>query len=79
MSEQETKPARILKVGDLRNMIEGVPNDRDVIIEIANVEEGTDLAQGGFVSADLETRCDGTERLYIFGDAEVNDGDPSED
>jgi hypothetical protein len=54
-------------VGDLRKALAGCQNNMPVSLEIADLEEGTDLAQAFLRNASVETRCDDVERLYLWG------------
>jgi hypothetical protein len=63
---------KAMTVGDLRQAIEGVPDDTPVCIEAwaaDEVGEG-DVLQVALQSCKLEARCDEVEVLYLEGDAE---------
>lgn len=57
-------------VGDLRKIIAGCPDDLVVSLEIAEPEDGTDLAQAFLRGMSVEARCDEIDRLYLWGSYE---------
>ncbi len=59
-----------LTVGDLRKALEGVPDDLEVVLEIATAEEELDLAQADLRTASVEERCDDKPCLYLWGSQE---------
>ena len=68
-----------LRVGHLRAAIKDLPDDMPVALEIdqSSLEDGDkcDLAQGELKIAGVETRCDDVERLYLWADGNVVEGD----
>jgi hypothetical protein len=66
--------AVMMTVKDLRNAIRDLPDEMPVVLEIARDEtagEWDDLVQSNLNRADVESRCDETDRLYLYGDAEA--------
>jgi hypothetical protein len=61
---------KTLTVGDLRKALAGVPDDMPVSLEIADLEEGADLAQAFLRGISVESRCDEVERAYLSGSYE---------
>jgi hypothetical protein len=66
---------KFLTVGDLRKKLEGLDDAMPVAIEVDCGEfDPSDLAQGELLAADVETRCDDVERLYLWADQSVVEG-----
>ena len=59
-----------LTVGDLRKALAGLPDDMPVSLEVSEPEDGTDIAQAFLRMANVETRCDEVDRLYLWGSIE---------
>ena len=64
---ERNRPQDTLTVGAIRRVIADVPDETPVCIEIAEPEDGTDLAQATLREAGIEARCDEKDVLYLWG------------
>lgn len=58
-----------MTVGELRVILAELPDDMPVEMEIQNDDAKDELTQCDLRSADVESRCDEIDRLYLWGDA----------
>jgi hypothetical protein len=66
-----------MNVKELRELIAHFPDDLPVVVEVT-FDEGSGFEGAPLQTAEIESRCDEVERLYLWGDQEEEDNETVE-